>query len=72
MPFTVRPTGNADLDRVQAEIRDAFGVLEATLTQALQQLAAACAPAPSGATPGTYAPPASITVNTSGIITKIS
>lgn len=72
MPFTVRPTGNAELDRVQREIADAFQVLEGRLSEALGALAAAAAAVPSGASPGTYAPPASITVDVHGVVTKIS
>lgn len=71
MPFTVVPTGEEKLDRVQRNIADAFQVLEAQITQALMALSNATAIPPSGVLPGTYAPPASITVDVNGVVTKI-
>ena len=75
--FTVRTTGDVELDRVQADVKTSFDDAQSliVLVQAQAQIIAASRPMqPSGVTPGTYtiASITSITVDVYGRIVAIT
>jgi hypothetical protein len=71
--FTVRPTGQDELDRVQYAIQQAVNDLQAQLNRVVARAGAASTGAltPSGVTPGTYTA-ATVTVDVYGRVTSAS